>query len=498
MTQPVNLYTISRIHDEEVFNAVELHQSQRTEFSKTKCHELESLRLLVDNFIQNGITLEKLDGFFFGFHIPLIGKEFDLLKITDKLIFNIELKSQEVAEEQILNQLRKNRHYLNHLGKKLLLYTVVTNTMTCYKLSINDELVKIDFGEILRTVDLADKPYTEDIDKLFVASKYLVSPINTPEKFIQGEYFLTQSQEHIKKQLLTSAEEIGDFGYFHITGTPGTGKTLLLYDIAKTLSRSGKTVVIHCADLPDGLKKIDKDIENLSVISHKGIFEEDLSLNDFSYILVDESHRMPPSEFEKIRVSAERNEQICIFSSDPEQVLSTTEKKNGIVGKIRSLNLTGEYNLSEKIRMNKELHSFILSLRNLNHKAAFPFNYTNVSLNYANTTQEAQNLIGYYRRKGYVFINYSKSNTVYSPYSEFEEDYDTHQVIGQEFDRVVMLMDKSFYYDEDGILEGIPYLDPDYLYPNLFYQGITRVREKLALIVVDAPFLFKDIISIIR
>lgn len=51
------------------------------------------------------------------------------------------------------------------------------------------------------------------------------------------------------------------------------------------------------------------------------------------------------------------------------------------------------------------------------------------------------------------------------------EDFDTHHVIGQEFDKVVMLLDSSFYYDENGTLQGIPHPNPDYLYPNLFYQG---------------------------
>ena len=61
-----------------------------------------------------------------------------------------------------------------------------------------------------------------------------------------------------------------------------------------------------------------------------------------------------------------------------------------------------------------------------------------------------------------------------------------------------MLMDSSFYYDEDGKLQGIKHPNPDYLYPNLFYQGITRVREKIALVIVNAPTLFEKIASIVQ
>ena len=109
---------------------------------------------------------------------------------------------------------------------------------------------------------------------------------------------------------------------------------------------------------------------------------------------------------------------------------------------------------------------------------------------------EARKIIKYFRDKGYIFINYSKSNRRYSPYQEYEEDYDTHHVIGQEFDNVLLLMDNSFYYDKDGVLQGVTHPNPDYLYPNLFYQGITRVREKIAIVVVEAPILFQQIASI--
>lgn len=192
-----------------------------------------------------------------------------------------------------------------------------------------------------------------------------------------------------------------------------------------------------------------------------------------------------------------KGKQICIFSSDPDQVLSSTEKRNAIVSKISSLPLLGKYELSEKIRTNKELASFIISVRNLNRKPHIPTKYDNVSLAYANSIDEAKNIIEYYRNKGYTFINYSKSNYNYSPYTQYEEDFDTHHVIGQEFDNVLMLMDKSFYYGTNNILQGIPHPNPDYLYPNLFYQGITRVREKIALVVVDAPELFEKISSIV-
>ena len=498
MTRPINIYSISRIHDENVFSAVEKHHSQKGEEQRIQHHEIESLRILVDNMVRNGMEIKDFDGFFYGFCIPQIGKEFDLLKLSDKYIINVELKSTNVGKEQILAQLLKNRYYLNHLGKRLALYSIVTDEMQCYKLSLNNELVEVSLDDVMVSLKTVEDEYLTKIDNLFKASQYLVSPLNTPTKFILGEYFLTQAQEHIKNELLKHLDMAFSDASFHLTGKPGTGKTLLLYDIAKTLSKNGSTVIIHCGELADGQRKIGEEIENLEVISAWRLKNDDFDLSKYRFVLVDETHRIYENQFDKICVSLKENAQICVFSSDPEQVLSSAEKRRDIVGKIRNLNPQKEFVLSERIRTNKEISSFILNMKNLRHKPKVPMNYFNVQLNYANTTQEAQNILEYYRKKGFVFINYSKSNYETSPYAEYNEDFDTHHVIGQEFDKVVMLMDNSFYYDELGELQGVPHPNPDYLYPNLFYQGVTRVREELALIIVNAPELFEKITSIVK
>lgn len=250
--RPVNIYRLSRIHEEIDFNRIERHESQKSDRRHIHIHEIESLRLFVDALINRCTLISELEGFHYGFSIPQIGKEFDLLKISEKSCLNIELKSQEVSEEQILEQLLRNRHYLMHLGKRITLYSVVTNKLKCYKLSLNDDLVESSIDEIAASVKKDSSNYFENIEVLFRASDYLVSPLNSPDKFIQGEYFLTQAQEQIKKEILKGIDNAFLGAFFHISGKPGTGKTLLLYDIAKTLSKNGKTLIIHCGKLSDG------------------------------------------------------------------------------------------------------------------------------------------------------------------------------------------------------------------------------------------------------
>lgn len=496
LTKPINIYLQSRINEELPFNRVECHSSGKAEICRIHEHEMRSLRIIVDKLIRDGVSLEMLDGFFYGYQIPHIGKEFDLLKFTKTECLNIELKSRAVPLSHILAQLKKNKYYLAHLGKKEHFYTVVTDTLTCYTLDEKEKLRTVDFSDVKNDVIYFQCDYLTEIDNMFRAADYLVSPFNTPDKFINGEYFLTPAQEHIQKKILKDIKNCTGYGFFSLTGKPGTGKTLLLYDVAKKLAAAGKALMIHCGKLSCGQERLNESIKNFHVISTEYLKYHADIIDGYHFILADETHRIYPKQYKMICEKVIDDGKICLFSSDPEQILSSTEKRNGIVSKINSLPLVGRYELSERIRTNKNLMSFIDSVRNLNKKPRMPVNYGGVTLSYANNYEEARNIIAYFKKQGYVFINYSKSDYKHSPYSEYEEDFDTHHVIGQEFDNVLMLMDNSFYYDENGILRGIPHPDPDYLYPNLFYQGITRVREKIALVIVDAPELFGKISSI--
>ena len=205
--KPVNIFRISRIRDEELFNIAAKHEADDHDNHRVRIHEINSLRILADALFAEGVTLEEFDGFYFGFIIPQIGKEFDLLKVTGGCCLNIELKSQDVTEEHIRSQLLRNSHYLNHLGRPLCLYTVVTDTLTCYRLDPDGKLVSARLSEIASAVHRAFTPYDSQIERSFSTTEYLISPESDPEKFLQEQYFLTPAQEYVKKELLRDIGE---------------------------------------------------------------------------------------------------------------------------------------------------------------------------------------------------------------------------------------------------------------------------------------------------
>ena len=108
------LYTASKVNIKE-FRSYEKILSNRSKISSLGDREKGSIYHLVDYLLANGCNIDKLNNFYYSYTIPHIGKEFDLLKINDDKIINIELKSENVGLERIKSQLLRNYNYLKYL-----------------------------------------------------------------------------------------------------------------------------------------------------------------------------------------------------------------------------------------------------------------------------------------------------------------------------------------------------------------------------------------------
>lgn len=495
----VNLYFLYLGSETDCYPEFEQALTNQYKDKQYKKEELKSLNALVEAVLTVDKDINILDGFYYGFSIPQISKEFDLLKIyKNNYVVNIELKSQNVGEERIKQQLLRNRHYLSHLGRTVYSYTFVLSDSGCiiYELKDNnlvektiDELV---YDLIVFTRDGNDY-YTENIDKLFKANDFLISPINSPQKFMEDNYFLTDHQENIKNRIIKDFNETNHH-IWGISGSAGTGKTLLLYDIAKMLSGNKKVCVIHTGFLSEGHKELN-NICSFDVIPIKGINND--ILNQYDCILVDEAHRLYIRDFNILTDMYTSYNKSCVFSFDYSQVLSEDERERNIPAKFLEVKNANLEKLTDKIRTSKELASFIKNIIDLKNRPRKNIDYSCVDVLYADSHEKARKLFVYFHKnKGYKIINYTPSSKNSSSIDKYACFDNTHHVIGQEFDNVMIYMDENFKYDNEGRLSARVHPNPDYLFYQLWFEAVTRARDKLCILVINNQELFKRLVEI--
>ncbi len=453
--------------------------------------EKDSFIQLCQKLLSLQIPIFKLNDFFFGYNIPQIGKEFDLLKIGNNYNLNIELKSSS-NEEKIIKQLRLNEWYLSSLNLPIHLYCYVSDSDTFYTLDTEHNLTIINPEDIKQSIMEQEVRHLDNLDILFDPSHYLVSPFNATDDFIADRYFLSPQQDNIEREL-DSVFTNSTSNIVSIEGDAGTGKSLLLYDYAKKLiSRNEQPLIVHVAKLNQGHRDLMQE-HHFSICEIKDFMEVLENLNNFDIILIDEAQRLKTSQLNKIIDYVLSHKINCVFGYDEKQKLSQKEYENGAVEIINS-NSMKKYTLTHKIRTNKHIDKFIKSM--FNTKNGKVGKLSNVSLVYFNSQQA--DVFNYITNKeNYKFIRYTPSifSNIDNRFLVFETP---HEVIGQEFDNVVAYMGPRFYYDDEGLLkarntDGNPY---DFL--GMFYQTVTRARKRLEIVVIDNPMVFKTLSNILK
>lgn len=491
MLKPINLKSILQAKDS--LKDVSFSNMLKYHGIELRDAEIEDIRSLVGVLGNAGWGLREFNHFFLGYKIPQIGKEFDLLRFGRDYILNIELKSSS-TEEKIKKQLQRNKYYLSFLKKQVLAYTYVSATKELYVLKDNDELDKADIGYLGYLLAHQASDGSENLDDLFNPSDYLVSPFNSSKQFLDGEYFLTQQQENIKGQIIEVFKSSKGAKFISIQGSAGTGKTLLTYDIVNYAKSAGKKVlVVHCGQLNVGhLALINSGWE---IIPAKDLGKNDLGKYDL--ITVDESQRIYPKQFEEIVEKVRNSQCYCIFSHDKLQTLSAWEKCNDVSAKISSIPGVLQHKLSEKVRTNAELASFIKLLFN-NKQSVTLVRKGNVAINYFSTTLEAKNFLRILDKAKWEVLQFTPSQYNKEHHEEYAEGArsTSHEVIGQEFDGVVVIIDSLFSYDGSGdlIYRGKAYYDP----VKMLFQNITRARKRLSVVIINNEELLNRCVSVLQ
>ncbi|HHE3576088.1 ATP-binding protein [Pasteurella multocida] len=470
-------------------------QIYRIKFRKDEITGIKNLVLELD---KKHIPSSKYDSFYIGYKIPQIGKEFDLLKFGKNYNINIELKS-ELDVEKIKKQLLRNRFYLNSIENNFFYFTFVyeCEKYTFYEL-IGDDLKQVTLDRISEVISSQEENDVQNIDKYFSPSRYLVSPFNSVDKFLNSEYFLTQNQEGIKKEIsniinLHNKEPI----FISLTGSAGTGKTLLTYDIAYEIFKNGKkTLIIHCGKLNKGHETLKS--KGWKIIEIKSVNQNINIIDKCDILFIDEAQRLYDSQFNKINSKIKEINGVVIFSFDQKQTLSKPETTFNMGSKIINISSNNSFSLSEKIRTNKEISDFIKILFDKKrNNIQIPYS-GNIEILFFKKTESVLSYISAIDKSVWKVIQFTPSQ--YN--KEYHEKYflygneTSHSVIGQEFDNVVIIIDGLFSYNSYGelIYNGRIYYDA----VKMLFQNITRVRQKLKLIIIDNSELFDRCLSVFK
>lgn len=480
----VSVYAITRQQNMEQLQKLERQLSGREHFLRLREWELDSMRALVK---QLELHMQKVSAlrFFYSFQIPRLGKEFDLIQIKDEHIVNIELKSGAVSDEMIKKQLIQNRYYLSVLTRPIYSYTYISSENRLVRLTNHDHIVEADWESLCDILSRDSRDYQGDIEELFRAEYYLISPLTDPVKFLNKEYFLTSQQRDIRRQILRKIR-VEHSGYFLFTGLPGTGKTLLLYDIAMELSDRRKVCMIHCSEagkkweiLHERLHRIDFLSDSRLLNDGKDIFAE------YSAVLVDEAHLLSVEKLRFIlRCAGDRP---VIFSSDSEDMISPYELDRGNLHVIEGLQGIQIFRLTNRIRTNAELSSFIQNIMHIPAGRRLK-EYPHIEVVYANDDGEAANLLEDYRARGYWY-KADGGNSYGSRNAEPSGGVDS----------LVVVMDDHYYYDEEGYLRSLEAKDRANVFNvrSLFHY-LNQAKEILAIVVKGNPEVYAGLMNVLQ
>ena len=467
----ISIYALTRNQNTDFLSKLERQLSDREYFLKIREWELQSMKALVRQ-LESHMTKVCSLRFFYSYQIPKLGKEFDLLQIKDDQIINIELKSGAVSEEAIRKQLMQNRYYLSVLGRSIQSYTYISSQNRLVRLTNHDHIAEADWTELCRLLQKESNDYQGNIDDLFQAELYLISPITEPARFLKKEYFLTSQQRDIQRQILKKLR-ISRFGYFCFTGLPGTGKTLLLYDIAMKLSRRQQICMIHCGNAGKEWKILHKRLQRIAFLSDNQL-TKNTELKHYSAVLVDEAHLLSSEKLQILLTQSEGKFPV-IFSSDSEDAICPEELGVNTLKLIENLPEIQMFHLTNRIRTNAELSSFIQNMIHLtDRKTSKP--YPHVSVVYANNEEEAAAILEDYIHQGY--------------------EYEITAV--RDIKRLVIILDERYYYDQNRYLRS-KYLSKEGRSDvrNLFHR-LNQAKEELSIIVRENTYVYETLLTLLQ
>lgn len=95
--------------------------------------------------------------------------------------------------------------------KSMTLIGYIQKNNELYILRENNELEVLSINEFIKILNNNEKCIELDLNNIFKASNYLISPFNKTEQFMKDQYFLTSHQEEIMNEIISNIKNGNKF-----------------------------------------------------------------------------------------------------------------------------------------------------------------------------------------------------------------------------------------------------------------------------------------------
>lgn len=240
-------------------------------------------------------------GFVVSYLIDRINKEFDLLKLDNENLINIEIKTSN--KHELVEQMKQNFNILkkNYPEHNISIYGYIQkkNEIFYYNLD-NDEVVNSNFIYLNKSLESIRNYEIPNINF------ELLNVYEHPDFFINDNYYLSNSQREAKTKILNVNSKI-----YAIHGYGGTGKSLLALDIYKSINSDKKSYVVPFAKEKIISDKLNDKLE-INVLRY---FINTISKKE--WIIVDEAQR---ANYKQLILLKNNSEHLILFYDENQDV----------------------------------------------------------------------------------------------------------------------------------------------------------------------------------
>jgi DNA replication protein DnaC len=223
--------------------------------------------------------------------------------------------------------------------------------------------------------------------------------VSSPGKFLQGQYFLTNQQFDFKRRILEHLKK-EKHPVIAIAGIAGTGKTLLVFDLAMELSRKNRVLILHAGLLRKGHFEISDRLRNVDIYSFDEITPRQ-DISGYSYVIIDEAGFIPQEKLKLFLEDMERAGMPLIMTYDPHDLLSEISRDTQQEQRLAQITNASTLLLvfSGHIRINRPVFSFLRTLLYLRDRSGHNV-YDCIETLYARDQAECRLIIRHYEKNG--------------------------------------------------------------------------------------------------